>query len=88
MRKLIKEADPDVVEEWEVDGHSGLVARRHHLHWRMAPKKVVMASETFEEKRSPRDSAPEQVWHGAGSVNSGNCRITIHSIRTRFGGSA
>jgi len=35
MRKLIKGADPDVVEEWKVDGHSGLVARRHHLHRRI-----------------------------------------------------
>ena len=30
MRNLIKEADPDVVEGVEVDGHSDLVARRHH----------------------------------------------------------
>ncbi len=33
MRKLIKQADPDVVEEWKWE-QSGLVARRHHLHWR------------------------------------------------------
>ena len=40
MRKLIKEADPDVVEEWKwvkanQPRHSGLVARRHHLHRRI-----------------------------------------------------
>ena len=39
MRKLIKKADPDVVEEWkwvtEQARHPGLVARRDHLHWRV-----------------------------------------------------
>ena len=40
MRKLIKEADPDVVEEWKwvkanQTRHPGLVARRHHLHRRI-----------------------------------------------------
>ena len=39
MRTLIKEADPDVVEEWKwvkpTTRHPGLVARRHHLHRRV-----------------------------------------------------
>ena len=40
MRTLIKKADPDVVEEWKWvkashARHSGLVARRHHLHRRV-----------------------------------------------------
>ena len=39
MRKLIREADPDVVEEWKwvnnQTRHPGLVARRHHLHRRI-----------------------------------------------------
>ena len=40
MRTLIKEADPDVVEEWKWvkpshTRHPGLVARRHHLHRRI-----------------------------------------------------
>ena len=34
MRKLIKEADPEIIEEWKWMG-SGLVSRRHHLHWRI-----------------------------------------------------
>ena len=34
MRKLIRSADPDVVEEWKC-GAPGLVARRHHLHGRV-----------------------------------------------------
>ena len=35
MRKLIKEADPERRRRVEVDGDSGLVARRHHLHRRI-----------------------------------------------------
>src|ERR1035437_10180342 len=35
MRKLINEADPDCRRGVEVGGHSDLVARRHHLHWRI-----------------------------------------------------
>src|SRR5438128_5890504 len=40
MRQLIKEADPDVVEEWKwvkptKPGTPVLVARRHHLYWRI-----------------------------------------------------
>ena len=48
MRKLIKEADPDVVEEWKWMGtpvwsHDGIICTGESY------KKVVMASETFEE---------------------------------------
>ena len=32
VRALIKQADPDVVEEWKWRGGSGMVARRNHLH--------------------------------------------------------
>ena len=32
MRALILEADPDMVEEWKWEGHSGLVAPRDCLH--------------------------------------------------------
>ena len=35
MRKLIKEADPDVVEEWKWMGTPVMVARRDHLHRRV-----------------------------------------------------
>lgn len=34
LRALIKQADPDVVEEWEVERGAGVVTRRTDLHWR------------------------------------------------------
>ena len=32
VRILIKQADPEVVEEWKVERGSGVVARRNDLH--------------------------------------------------------
>ena len=34
LRALVKEADPDVVEEWKWRGVPAWYARRHHLHGR------------------------------------------------------
>jgi len=74
MRKLIKEADPDVVEEWKWDGHSDLVARRHHLHWRILQecREAYLRQGRVSEgsgpslqlesrrKRTPRDRHPRR----------------------------
>ena len=140
MRKLIKEADPDVVEEWKWMGtpvwsHDGIICtgesyknvvkltfakgaslkdparlfnssldgnvrRAIDIHegeevdesaFKALVRQAVALnssgkSKRFEESEVLRDSAPEQVRHRASSVNSGNCRITIHSSRTRFAG--
>ena len=73
MRKLIKEADPDVVEEWKWRD-SGLVARRHHLHRRIlqdgreADLRQGRVSEGSgpslqlepRRKRTPRDRHPRR----------------------------
>ena len=73
MRKLVKEADPDVVEEWKW-GHSDLVARRHHLHWRIVQEcreAYVRQGRVSEgsgpslqlesrRKRTPRDRYPRR----------------------------
>ena len=32
IRRVVKEAEPDVVEEWEMEGRSDLVPRRNDLH--------------------------------------------------------
>jgi hypothetical protein len=32
VRMLIKQTDPEVLEEWKWRGCSGMVARRNHLH--------------------------------------------------------
>ena len=34
LRSLVKEADPEVVEEWKWRGRFGLVSQRNDLHWR------------------------------------------------------
>jgi hypothetical protein len=34
VREIIHEADPEILEEWKVDGDSHLVPRRHRLHGR------------------------------------------------------
>ena len=34
LRALVKDADPEVVEEWEMERGSGVVARRIDLHGR------------------------------------------------------
>ena len=124
MCKLIKEADPDVVEEWKCMGtpiwsHDGIIctgesyknvvkltfakgaslkdparlfnssldgnARRaidiHEgeevdesafkaLVAKRSPS-TVLASRNLRKKRSPRDSAPEQVRHRVGQVEDG-----------------
>ena len=33
MRGLILEADPEMIEEGEVDGYTGLVSPRDRVHW-------------------------------------------------------
>jgi len=43
MRKLIKEADPDVVEEWKWMG-TRFGRTRHHLHWRSYKNVVSLPS--------------------------------------------
>ncbi len=53
MRKLIKEADPDVVEEWKWMG-TPVVARRHPLHRRVLQ---VGEGETIDA-HSRRSSVP------------------------------
>jgi hypothetical protein len=39
LRSLVKQADPEVVEEWEVERGSGVVARRFDLHRRDLQKR-------------------------------------------------
>src|SRR6059036_2600859 len=73
MRKLIKEADPDVFEEWKWMG-TDLVARRHHLHWRILQecREAYLRQGRVSEgsgpslqlesrrKRTPRDRHPRR----------------------------
>src|SRR6267142_5800640 len=73
MRKLIKEADLDSRRGVEVDGHSDLVARRHHLHSRVLQEcreadlrqgRVAEGSRPSlqlesRRKRTPRDRHPQ-----------------------------
>ena len=76
MRKLIKEADPDVVEEWKwakrQPGHPRLVARRDHLH-----RRVLQVGREADLRKGASLKDPAKLFN---SSLEGNARraIDIH----------
>ena len=79
VRALIKQADPEVVEEWKWRGRSGVGARRHHLHRRDLQglrEADLRQGRGAGRPVGPVQRQPRRQRHGARSISARATRST------------